>query len=614
MLAIISDLHLQDTAFDCVRYREGNALKQIGVRRNVKATAFERLIARVLEAARRRRSAEIHLVFAGDIFELHRAPGWFLGPNNQARPTDFPVGEDIEANPLRGKVVEILDRLKDDPDHAEFWQAIREFVLRPPADCPGVTVHYLPGNHDRLANAWPTVRRRVRWMLGMDETVGAPFPVRLDFTGPPLGEYGVRIRHGHEYDPPNFSGSTKTGTALDLDWEAYLKPAFGDYITVDVAMRLALAFRARYAAAMRGAVDPKEKLPTPAKLRELYLALTEFDDVRPASLLTDYLAKRMGSDRAEAFKALKPILRDVVETAVADRLFMAQASKHVPKLLLKLLPELVKNLSPAMLEEVVRKFSKSSGDDTDTPGRRALGEFAPGGGFNLVVTGHTHRPEQVPLAGGHAPKDALYLNSGTWRTTLPYGVGDFGRLRAYTMIFCYNKVEQEAGPDDGRTFEAWTGHLAAGKLGPYDETVNVHSPAPAGVMQLVFESLEAIAVEKELNGAELRVHFGVDDQVRKAEFEKVRAGADRLSITQPPLPLDPDLDGDLWFYGVEVDWGTNPLDYDDPLPWALEPLPRESIRGQFQAGSYDLRILGRGVGGVDRTEFVLHYRIERALT
>jgi hypothetical protein len=125
---------------------------------------------------------------------------------------------------------------------------------------------------------------------------------------------------------------------------------------------------------------------------------------------------------------------------------------------------------------------------------------------------------------------------------------------------------------------------------------------------------KSIAVEKELNGAELRVHFGVDDQVREAEFEKVRAGADRLSITQPPLPLDPDLDGDLWFYGVEVDWGTNPLDYDDPLPWALEPLPRESIRGQFQAGSYDLRILGRGVGGVDRTEFVLHYRIERALT
>ena len=81
-------------------------------------------------------------------------------------------------------------------------------------------------------------------------------------------------------------------------------------------------------------------------------------------------------------------------------------------------------------------------------------------------------------------------------------------------------------------------------------------------------------------------------------------------IARPPLPLDPNLDGDLWCYGVEVDWGHNPLDYDDPLPWALEPLPRTGPRGQFLPGNYTLRILGRGVGGTDRTELLLRYRIE----
>jgi len=112
MLIIISDLHLQDTLFDCVRYRDGDVLNQIGVRRNVKAAAFERLIARIREAARRRRSEEIQLVFAGDIFELHRAPTWFFGPDNHVRPTDHPVGEDDPANPLRKKVDAILNRLE----------------------------------------------------------------------------------------------------------------------------------------------------------------------------------------------------------------------------------------------------------------------------------------------------------------------------------------------------------------------------------------------------------------------------------------------------------------------------------------------------------------------
>jgi hypothetical protein len=178
------------------------------------------------------------------------------------------------------------------------------------------------------------------------------------------------------------------------------------------------------------------------------------------------------------------------------------------------------------------------------------------------------------------------------------------------MVFCYNARERELGPDDGRTFEAWTGHLAADSLGAYDEPVRDHSTGTAGARRLVFESLEPLAVEKELNGAELRVNLGVDDQGYPVEFKRVRAGDPPLPIHQPPLPLDPDLDGDLWFHGVEVDWGNNPLDYDDPLPWALEPLARNGPRGQFQEGAYTLRIFGRGISGVERTELLLRYRVE----
>ncbi len=605
MLAIVSDLHLQETTFDCIRYRDGGTVRQIGVRRNVKASAFDQLVARIREAARRRKSAEIHLVLAGDIFELHRAPHWFFGPDCGVRPTD-PVGADVAENPLRRKVVEILRQLTEDADHREVWKAIREFGRRRRGR-PRVTLHYLPGNHDRLVNAWPSVRQQVRRLLGMNGATD-PFPVCLDFVGPAPADYGVRVRHGHEYDPPNFAASTATTTVLSEDWQDYLAPAFGDYITVDVAMRLAMAFRAHYAQALRGGADPRTKLPPASELRRLYLALTEFDDVRPASLLTDYLAIQMGPERKQTFRTLKPVLRDVIETAVANRFFVAHASRHVPKALLTLLPTLVKNLSPNLIEEVVRRLSKSGGDEEDTPARRALGEFAPDRRFNVLVAGHTHRPEHVPLAGASVPPEAIYLNSGTWRTTLPFGLNGFGRLRAYTMVFAYNAAERAVGPEDGRTFETWTGHLAAGTLGPYDEVVQIHSPAPPGAMQLLFESLEVLAVQHELKGAELRVNLGVDDQGCQIDCKQVKPGS-RHPLPLPPLSLDPDLDGDLWFNGVEVDLGGSPLDYDDPLPWALEPLPREAARGQFRPGTYTLRILGRGVGGADHTEFLLHYRI-----
>ena len=611
MLAIISDLHIQETRFDCVRYREGGVLKQIGVRRNVKAADFKRLVVRLHEAARQRKSEEIHLVFAGDLFELHRAPAWFFGPDNHVRPTDS-VGEDVPQNPLRRKVHEILTQLEDDEDHRELWRAIRAFVGHRATRRLRVTIHYVPGNHDRLANAWPSVRQRVRRMLGMDDAITEPFPVRLDFTGPAPADYGVRIRHGHEYDPPNFAWSTSALTALDRGWEDYLRPAFGDYLTVDVAMRLALAFRARYALALRGAVTPRERLPTPDQFRRLYLALTEFDDVRPASLLTEYLAERMGPERQGVFEALRPILRDAIETAVADRFFMAEASKHLNPLLIKVLPDLVKNLTAPMLEEIVRTLSKSPDEDADEPARRACVEFRHGSGFGLVISGHTHRPEQVPLAGGAVPQnaEAFYLNSGTWRTILPHGIGGFGRLRASTMVLCYNSREQQAGPEDRRTFEIWTGYLAAGTLGPYDEVVERHSRALAGIRQLLFESLEPIAVEKEIDGAELRVTFGVDDHGYQQEFKGIRAGDAPRRIVTPALALDPNLDGDLWFHGLEVDWGNSPLNYDDPLPWALEPLPRDGPHGQFRRGRHALRILGCGVGGADRTELVLRYRID----
>lgn len=141
MLAIIRDLHLQETIFDCVCYRKGGTLKQIGVRRNVKAAAFLRLISRIEEAAERRKSEEIHPIFAGGIFKLHRAPTWFFGTHNHVRPTD-PVGEDVPDNPLRRKATEILASrrttraMRSSGKRSGSSPTVKPLAPHPTCDCP----------------------------------------------------------------------------------------------------------------------------------------------------------------------------------------------------------------------------------------------------------------------------------------------------------------------------------------------------------------------------------------------------------------------------------------------------------------------------------------------
>lgn len=580
MLAIISDLHLQQTHLDSLRYRDAQGVRQTGVRRNIKSPALTRLFREIDAAANRHGSQEVHLVLAGDIFEFHRTPAWFLGERNETRPIDD-AGPDADTNPLREKVRSILHALKE--EHEEVWKTFREMVRASRFGPHPVQVHYLPGNHDRLANAWGTVRAEIREVLGMSAS-DAPFPVRLDFTADGIADYGVRVRHGHEYDPPNFTHSSDRKTALNLDWSDYLAPAFGDYITVDVATRLALAFRVRYAAHLRGSRGEE--------LRQLYRALLEFDDVRPASLLVDYLVQQMGAHRRSTFDILRPVLRDALEAAVADPFFKRYAKKHVPGILLKLLPELLKNLSGTAIEQAIRSVVGGSDKTAVSPAERAQEDLKQGEGFDLVVGGHTHVPEQVSLPPRRDGTPTLYLNSGTWRTTLPAGVESFGRLRAYTYLCCYSAEERVADEADGRRLETWTGHLSSDAIGPYDEPAQIVPSAPFGERQLRFTTLEVVDIQREWDGAELKVHLGVDDQPQNYERNKVKPGI-TYPIEIPPLPLDPALDGDVWFFGDEIDLGSSILNRDDPLPWGLHRLAREASTGQFQVGPGMINMKGR---------------------
>ncbi|HZN95359.1 MAG TPA: hypothetical protein VFB81_21755, partial [Myxococcales bacterium] len=124
MLAVISDLHFQHTSNDALRYAVDGVVHELEVRRNIPPEAFQRFFAQVHAIAEHRRAREVELVFAGDIFEIHRTPLWFFDGSG-ARPWDD-LGEDRDDNPLRNVVHRILDQVVG--NNQGCWAPISRFV------------------------------------------------------------------------------------------------------------------------------------------------------------------------------------------------------------------------------------------------------------------------------------------------------------------------------------------------------------------------------------------------------------------------------------------------------------------------------------------------------
>jgi hypothetical protein len=73
----------------------------------------------------------------------------------------------------------------------------------------------------------------------------------------------------------------------------------------------------------------------------------------------------------------------------------------------------------------------------------------------LVLAGHTHSPE-VCLIKSDEDGDRFYINTGTWRDSIPSTPDrrTFGRLRALTYVMLYSKSEQD---ESCNSFDYWTG-------------------------------------------------------------------------------------------------------------------------------------------------------------
>src|SRR5439155_2698839 len=93
---------------------------------------------------------------------------------------------------------------------------------------------YVPGNHDRLCNVYPSLRRRAREALGLAAHDGPFDHAYLDL------DHAVYARHGQEWDSFNFEGSEAFSyrTFETVPLEDYVEIPIGDLMSSEVASRL----------------------------------------------------------------------------------------------------------------------------------------------------------------------------------------------------------------------------------------------------------------------------------------------------------------------------------------------------------------------------------------
>ncbi|HHQ48836.1 MAG TPA: hypothetical protein ENK19_08145, partial [Acidobacteria bacterium] len=295
MLVVISDLHFTEERTDAIAGERGRLDPVV---RNLGPRAFQAFFDTLARQAVRDDAREVHLVLAGDIFDLHRTGLWFRGTERPWVANDH-VGPELEARTLS-----ILDAIAVEDAVSGSLEAIRRFAggrYRDPASgrtrsfpVP-VRLSFIPGNHDRLIGATPALRRRARELLGIGGGT-SPFPHTV------LSEAEeTLIRHGHEYDRYNFSRDlSRRKTMPPLDEAAYARPTLGDFITVAVAARLPVLFRE---------VHGDGKILSRPALGALYRRLLAFDDLRPQSALLEYLlaGARASGGASRTWKALEPV-------------------------------------------------------------------------------------------------------------------------------------------------------------------------------------------------------------------------------------------------------------------------------------------------------------------
>jgi UDP-2,3-diacylglucosamine pyrophosphatase LpxH len=424
MLIIISDLHFMDESAG---------------KHNISPMAFKGAFNDI--AKYNARPEEVKLLFLGDIFDLLRTTKWLSIPE-----AERPWGDTQNKGTfIKDHSIDILDDII--AKNAETLIFLRDEL--PKLFKKDIQNIYIPGNHDRLCNIYPELRKKVRntlGILGRDE----PFPHVYDDMA--YGnKYKVFARHGHEYDPWNYEGTTQWS---DAD---YAQVPIGDLITCEVAARLPFTIMSN----IDGVVPIGMRAPLERNLQEV-------DNVRPFYSILNWLFYQISEN---------PQLKNVINESLAeiaanlqslqyfniwckrhDKLFKFDMADKVEALI-----EVFKHFNVGAAEGLITIFSKIFGagnipspDDSDKELNNAATDFLKrAANYRSLVMGHTHNPLQMPVRVTSDNLDQVYINTGTWRKRYIQGsAGGFVGLKYLTYATFYSEAENSR-----QFFETWTGSL-----------------------------------------------------------------------------------------------------------------------------------------------------------
>lgn len=435
MLIFLSDLHFMD----------GTAGKL-----HLDWHAFRDILAEIGRTAREAGAREIKIVLLGDIFDLIRTELWF-----DVDPAKRPWGE----IPSEEAALHILDQIilrnrKTLAVLAEGWQGVK-LPVEP-------EVIYLPGNHDRLCNLFPSLRQRICRILRLRHDPALPLPhLFLD------EEYRTFARHGQEWDPFNFELSRKIrGPRNDEIPDAdYLKTPIGDVITTEIAAKIPLVVR-----------DGLEGHPDRERIYDNFRNLF---NVRPLAAMIPWLSYEIKRYDKRMQAVCNQAIRDVAQQWTAIPFVKQWIKQHDHWLQpldksdqLQLLNLLIKSFEFTDLEyglqlmDIVRQWW-----DGDNYGSHAVRDFQyldrrfpaqqP---FLYAVYGHTHRPDQQAVGvieENGQMLDRVYLNTGTWRPTFQQGITRQGFVGwnniSYTLIYKPGEKKSDGSTVRTPAFQMWTG-------------------------------------------------------------------------------------------------------------------------------------------------------------
>lgn len=444
MLVILSDLHFSEA--------QSTQLGHLRFNRNLPPAAYQAYFSELNQYALANHVKKIDLVLAGDTLEISRSGIWLEGEhrpyiNNQ----DIQPGSNVEDVILR-----ILEAIEQEDKVAETLTAIRN---REQVFDMAVDLHLILGNHDRLANATPATRQKVREMFGIKTEPGriANYLIIPDESGAPF----CLVRHGHEYDPSNFPMNIRKMDAIPshLPADVYDRAVLGDITTSEFGAALSQLFRQGYG---------DQAILASKKRMALYQRLMEFDDVRPTTAWLSYLFSTPGVKRKKTWQLMRPAFTRVINTLAGHDQFrttLKQSAAISPILRVMLIGILrlgifKKGVPYWVMKRLMKIVSRNIKVKSQVKwARREALLTEQERTVKCVVSGHTHFAE-VSLISAKHQEERYYINTGTWRNVIP-ATGKFkyfGRLKALTKVILFypsERQEQSNGQD-------WSFHYMSG--------------------------------------------------------------------------------------------------------------------------------------------------------